>query len=245
LQVDLYRASVHATPLKGERRMVEYLNEHHREIFATTSSIAGWQEPGDSEALFEMGYTAGDVILEIGTYAGRSAVCMIAGALSAGRRPRYYGVDISSRAVAMTCATLAKHSYLARTLLYTGTLQAFIERYRIQPSSVFVDGGHDYKDVSADLAALSKILAPGTPVIFHDYLNSDTPGVAAAIHEARDDGKLEIRATSGCSALTRWRSEPQRRYRRPGATRFACHQITNGADNIYKLSRQLAKRVFQ
>lgn len=233
--------------------MVEYLNERHREIFATTSSIAGWQEPGDSEALFEMGYTSGDVILEIGTYAGRSAVCMIAGALSAGRRPKYYGVDISMHAIATTHATLAARGYLPMTLLYTGTLQTFIERYRIEPSSVFVDGGHDYADVSADLAALGKILAPGTPVIFHDYLNSDTPGVAAAIHEARDGGKLEIGATSGCSALTRWRSEPQRRHRRPGAARFACHQVGNTADNLYKLSTRVlnklstrvAKRIFQ
>jgi hypothetical protein len=224
---------------------VEYLNDRHREIFATTSSIAGWQEPGDSEALFEMGYTSGDVILEIGTYAGRSAVCMIAGALSAGRRPKYYGVDISMHAIATTHVTLAARGYLPMALLYAGTLQTFIKRYRIGPSSVFVDGGHNYTDVSGDLATLSAFLAPGTPVIFHDYLTTDTPGVAAAVHEARHGGKLEIVRTSGCSALTRWRSEPQQRHPRPSLARFACHQVGNAADNIYKLSTRVAKRIFQ
>src|SRR3981081_2295910 len=88
----------HAIQGHADRRrthMPEFINDAPRDIFADTKHIAGWQEPEDSHALFELGYNHGDVLLEVGTYAGRSAACMIAGARSAGRRPKYYGVDIN------------------------------------------------------------------------------------------------------------------------------------------------------
>jgi predicted O-methyltransferase YrrM len=143
--------------------MPELINDAHRTIFADTKYIAGWQEPGDSQALFELGYNHGDVLLEVGTYAGRSAACMIAGGRSAGRRPKYYGVDISPHALEMTKATLTSQRLMSMCVLFCGTLEQFVARFPIQPTGVFIDGGHLYPDVAADIAVLRRILNPGTP----------------------------------------------------------------------------------
>jgi SAM-dependent methyltransferase len=182
--------------------MTEFVNEGHRTIFADTSHIAGWQMQEDSEALFELGFHHGDVLLEVGTYAGRSAACMLAGALSAGRRPKYYGVDISDYALGMTAATLKSRGLMPRSALFCGTLAQFSARFPIRCTAAFIDGGHLYEDVAADIAVLRRLLAPGTPVIFHDYGNPDTSGVKQAVDEAAADGTLNITGTPGCCAVT-------------------------------------------
>lgn len=182
--------------------MAEFINERHRTIYSDTSHIAGWQMSEDSEALFELGFRHGDVLLEIGTYAGRSAACMLAGALSAGRRPKYYGVDISDHALRMTAATLKSRGFMPRSALFCGTLESFAARFPIGCTAVFVDGGHLYEDVAADIAVLRRLLSPGTPVIFHDYGNSDAVGIKQAVDEAAAEGTLSISSTPGCCAVT-------------------------------------------
>jgi len=207
-------------PKPGTHDMPEFINDAHRTIFADTKHIAGWQEPEDSEALFELGYKHGDVLLEVGTYAGRSAACMIAGARSAGRRPKYYGVDISAHALEMTKETLTSRRLMSMCILFGGTLEQFVARFPIQPTGVFIDGGHLYPDVAADIAVLRRILKPGTPVIFHDYPNPDTPGVKQAVDEAAGNGLITIQATPGCSAITTSTKLCEARSTSPSAAAF-------------------------
>ena len=52
---------------------------------------------GDSYKLYEMAYFAGEDMLEIGTFGGRSAVIELKGALRNKNRreaPRFFGIDI-------------------------------------------------------------------------------------------------------------------------------------------------------
>ena len=67
----------------------------------------------------------------------------------------------------------------------------------------FVDGDHTYDGVVADLAELSTFLRPNIPVVFHDYLNSGTPGVAKAVDEWCKSGFARRVRTFGCSAEVR------------------------------------------
>ncbi len=52
--------------------------------------------PGDSYKIYEMAHYCGDVILEIGTFSGRSAVVAVEGALSNPERraPCFFSIDI-------------------------------------------------------------------------------------------------------------------------------------------------------
>jgi hypothetical protein len=66
---------------------------------------------------------------------------------------------------------------------------------------VFVDGSHEYAAVWSDLQALRSFLAPGTPVLCHDYVGH--PGVQRAVDEWAGTGFFEWMGRFGCSALLR------------------------------------------
>lgn len=181
--------------------MGNFINAEHARIFELTSAIPGWQLPGDSELLFEVAHKSGDVILEIGTYAGRSAVAALKGTISAGRRPVYYGVDINPTAIDNTTKTLKKFGLEKNAILFQGTITSFLKRFYISPSMVFVDGDHKYEGVKSDLLSLSAVLRAGTPIVCHDYLNPETPGVKLAVDEWINAGWAASARTDGCSIL--------------------------------------------
>ena len=64
---------------------------------------------------------------------------------------------------------------------------------------VFVDGSHEYAYLWEDLHNLSEILAPGTPVLCHDYVG--IADVTRAVDEWSRAGYFEPMGCFGCSAL--------------------------------------------
>jgi hypothetical protein len=100
-----------------------FINKDHQTIFHQTNTIPGWQMFGDTYKLYEMGYFAGDTILEIGTYGGRSAVVEIKGALANSRRnrpPQYFGIDCDMGAISRTYASLENEGLHGYALLFYG-----------------------------------------------------------------------------------------------------------------------------
>jgi predicted O-methyltransferase YrrM len=186
----------------------DFINIEHEDIFSQTKMIPGWQMFGDTYKLYEMGYFAGDIILEIGTYGGRSAVVEIKGALANTRRrrpPQYFGIDLDMRAISRTYASLEQEKLHGYALLFYGDLKAFVKEFSITPTMVFVDGDHKYDGVKKDLGILSDILPPGVPVLCHDYLNPENEtgeyGIRQAVTEWEDEGFAEFYNCFGCSVL--------------------------------------------
>lgn len=185
-----------------------FLNDEHREIYENTSQIPGWQAPGDSHRLYEMGYKSGDVILEIGMFGGRSATVELRGALANSEResaPLYFGIDIEFESVVRTLRSLTKQGLDQHALAFHGDLEKFISRFEIQPTMVFVDGDHRYDGVKKDLKLLSKYLIPEIPVLCHDYWHPHNEtgemGVRQAVDEFVAEGWATTIGTSGCSML--------------------------------------------
>ncbi len=185
-----------------------FLSTDHAQIFEKTSAIDGWQAPGDSFKLFEMGYHAGDVILEIGPFGGRSATVALRGALANSARtlrPQYYGIDIDADSIARTRGTLANEYLSDYCHLFHGVLQEFVQRWNITPTMVFLDGDHTYAGVAADLKTLGEYLKPGTPVLVHDFLNPENTtgklGVRRAAQEWAAAGHGKFMGCFGCCAL--------------------------------------------
>lgn len=185
----------------------EYVNTEHQEIFNQTKDLPGWQMEGDTYKLYEMGYFAGDVILEIGTFGGRSAVVELRGALSNENRPttQFFGIEVDINGIWRTYHTLEQEKLAEHALLYHGTLQEFIGDFYIKPTMVFVDGDHRYEGVKRDLNTLSELLTPGVPVLCHDYLNPENDtgayGVRQAATEWESAGFAQFIGVFGCSAL--------------------------------------------
>ena len=185
-----------------------FLSEEHAQIFAKTSHLPGWQTPGDSFKLYEMAYHAGDVILEIGTFGGRSATVELRGALAnqaRTQRPQFYGIDILDDSITRTRQILAGEMLGSYCHLFHGNLQDFVQRWRITPTMVFLDGDHTYAGVVADLKTLTAYLQPGTPILVHDFLNPDNDtgklGVRQAAQEWAAAGHGKFMGCFGCCAL--------------------------------------------
>lgn len=185
-----------------------FVNAEHRSAYNDTRDLPGWQEEGDSYKLYEMGYFAGDVILEIGVYGGRSAVVELRGALSnpaRDRAPQFFGIDLDPAAIGRSYKTLLDHGLAEYALLYHGDLENFITEFFIRPTMVFVDGDHRYPGIKGDLETLSEILSPGVPVLCHDYSNPENDtgeyGVRRAATEWEEAGYAEFAGVFGCAAL--------------------------------------------
>jgi hypothetical protein len=189
------------------RRPELYVDPGHRSIFERTDNIPGWQMPGDTYKIYEMAHYCGDVILEIGTFRGRSAVVAVEGALSNPKRrsPCFFSIDISHGSVKRGYASLAARGLDRYGAFFLGGLGRFIEEFSISPTMVFVDGDHRYAGVKSDLALLAKYLQPGVPILCHDYLNTDNGkpemGVRQAVDEWVRDGFGRLMGSFGCSAL--------------------------------------------
>ena len=182
-----------------------YLNAEHQSIFETTKDIPGWQMEGDTYKLYEIAYFAGAVILEIGTYGGRSAVVELHGALANFKKPQFFGIDMDINSIKRTFNSLQQFDLAENSLLYQGSLQAFMKEFHIQPTMCFVDGDHLYEGVKKDLDSLSELLCPGIPVLCHDYLNPENDtgeyGIRKAATEWEEEGYATFFGAFGCSAL--------------------------------------------
>ncbi len=192
------------------------LNDEHAGIYDATKDLPGWQDPADSQKLYEMAYHSGAIILEIGVYGGRSAVVELRAALAAlekkeGSKPQFYGVDLDPMAIPRSLKSLKDAGIDQYCLLFHGTLKDFHRDVPITPTMVFVDGDHSYEGVLADLALLATFVAPGTPIMCHDY--SGIPGVKRGVDEAIATGRFEVmglfagsillRASSLCAGIPR------------------------------------------
>ena len=185
-----------------------FINKEHELIFEKTSPLPGWQTPGDSYKLYEMGYHAGDVILEIGTFGGRSATVALRGALANPARtqpPQFYGIDLLEDSIIRTRQILSDEILGQYCHLFHGVLSGFVSRWDITPTMVFLDGDHTYEGVAADLRILSKYLKAGTPILVHDFLNQENEtgkiGVKKAALEWERDGFGHFHGCFGCCAL--------------------------------------------
>jgi predicted O-methyltransferase YrrM len=240
-----------------------FINAEHTEIFDQTKQIPGWQEPGDSFKLYEMAYQSGDVILEIGTYGGRSAVVELRGALANPARavkPQFFGLDVDLTSVRRTYDSLKQNGLNSYALLYHGDLQSFSREFAIRPTMVFVDGDHTYLGVKRDLALLSNILSPGTPVLCHDFLNPENEtgqlGVRKATTEWQQEGNAEFIGAFGCSGFfittTQCRGQAQERLtaqefaeRKAALLETYCHQLYLDLQNTQVEVRQLQTQLEQ
>ncbi len=185
-----------------------YVNDGHRTVYDETKDIPGWQMPADAHKLYEMAYFAGDVILDLGAFGGRSAVVELKGALgnpARTTRPQVYSLDVVRSCIHRSHESVKAFGLDAWVLLFLGGVETFFEAFDVSPSMVFIDADHVYEGVRKDMDVLSKVLAPGVPVLCHDYLNPENDtgeyGVRRAATEWEESGFVRYMGAFGCSGF--------------------------------------------
>ncbi len=185
-----------------------YLDDGHRTVYAETKDIPGWQMEHDAYKLYEMAHYAGDVILDLGAYGGRSAVVELKGAFGNAERktaPQVFSLDIERAAIHRSHESLKSFRLDQSVLLFLGGVDVFFDTFDVGPTMVFVDADHRYEGVKRDLDVLTRVLAPGIPVLCHDYLNQENDtgeyGVRRATDEWEEEGVVRYMGAFGCSGF--------------------------------------------
>jgi len=146
-------------------------------------------------------------IVEIGSYKGKSALCLASGARSVGSGAMVLAVDLWLLGAGSTAErynseqTWQTFQKRVRDWGFDGQIVPFMrasvdaaeewgKRQAVFNPSVapkinvlFLDGGHTYADVHADFCAWSPFVAPGGHVAFHDYGTKYTDGVDRVVAE--------------------------------------------------------------
>jgi len=142
---------------------------------------------------------AGGAIVEIGSYRGKSALCLASGARSVGSGAKLMAVDLWTLGAGTTPERYSSEEtwdvFQKRVLSwgFNGVILpemgASVEvaqwcaECQDKLDVLFLDGDHTYADVSADFRAWSPFVAPGGYVAFHDYGTKWPTGVDRVVAE--------------------------------------------------------------
>jgi precorrin-6B methylase 2 len=160
--------------------------------------VAGWLSEDEGRELARL--AAGKVVLEVGSYCGKSTVCLAQSAVSVAAVDTFDG-----RATTSPGATLAqfkrqmlRHGVSGRVAPMVGCSQDLLPNLPPVYDLAFIDGDHDAQAVRRDAALAAAVLRPGGVLVFHDFHRPEDQGVTEAVEELLAAGGEEV---SRCGSL--------------------------------------------
>lgn len=160
--------------------------------------VTGWLTEDEGRELARL--ATGKTVLEIGSYCGRSTICLAQTAKSVHACDTFDG-----RGTALPGETLesfkrnirqagVENKVDVRQGLSSEVLPALPPVFDL----VFIDGAHDYESVSRDTELATALLRPGGMLVFHDYRSTHDPEVTLAVDELIAGGSALL---SRCGTL--------------------------------------------
>jgi len=142
--------------------------------FPRTAGPSILESPDVLEAVIEEIPPVG-VFVEIGTWGGATA------ALIADRRPGALVVSVDSF-VDNRFRMLWILNRRPNMRLFDGPSRSFwIVAGNARASAIYIDGDHTEEGALYDLREAARVVAPGGPILVHDYRQPGIPGVALAV----------------------------------------------------------------
>ena len=144
--------------------------------------VRGWLSEAEGAALSSL--AAGKMVLEIGSYCGRSTICL------AQKAECVHAVDtFDGRATTEPRETLAemidnlvRYGVMERVTVYRGESREAVPQIETRVDLAFIDGNHSYQSVLQDARLAMAKLVPGGLLSFHDYNRPGDEGVTAAVN---------------------------------------------------------------
>lgn len=178
-------------------------------------SIEGFLSADEAECLYRL---ATDVpakgrIVEIGSYRGKSTVCLGLGARWAGAQvwaidphndyqadeAAHYGME--NHAALLANLIQFEVANVVRVVAMASTEIAAVFPLDEPLSLLWIDGGHDYHDVRSDLTAWEHYLSPIGRIALHDT-SGHHPGVTQALAEFLTDNEADWRIVETVDSIT-------------------------------------------
>ena len=182
--------------------------------------IEGWLWDEEADLLIAATVRALDelpaphAIVEIGSYCGRSTVVLASVVRALEPEARVYAIDphdgqvgAVGRRLNATPPTLARFEANVaaagvRDVVVTVQRRSYETEWAKPISLLFIDGLHDYSNVSRDFRHFESWLVPGGYVAFHDYAPY-YPGVQAFVNEVLAGAPYERVHCAGSTMLLR------------------------------------------
>ena len=159
-----------------------------------------------TECLLTFNWGLNDIIVEIGSYKGRTVQMMAAVLATVGLTPKIVSIDAFDRVVpvkGMNCR--GSYDQAAQNIVSAGLgkqsiiISAFsddaVDFIPARVGFLIIDGWHDYRQCHSDLVNYTPKLLPGAHALVDDYC-SRYPGVIDAVDKfaARNEAGVELAA---------------------------------------------------
>lgn len=152
--------------------------------------VSGWLTLTEGRELARL--AEGKTVLEIGSYCGRSTICLAQKAIAVTAIDPFDGRGTPTPGDTYSTFTknIERHGVGNKIRLLRGTTSEVVPTLPAVFDLVFIDGAHDYESVTADIEAARTVLGPGGLLAFHDYRLTPgeadgrwDPGVTQAVNE--------------------------------------------------------------
>jgi hypothetical protein len=165
--------------------------------------VAGWLTETEGRALADL--ARGKAVLEIGSYFGRSTVCMAQTASHVHAVDPFDGRATNSPQYCFPTFMehLCKHGLLDKVTACVGTSAQVVPQLQDRFDFVFIDGAHDKASVLEDTRLARAVLKPGGCIAYHDYADTDK-GVIEAVDELVAAGARIVKQVESVAVLE-WR----------------------------------------
>lgn len=172
------------------------------------ADVAGWLTEAEGAELAEL--AAGKHILEIGSYCGRSTICLAQKAISVHAVDTFDGraTDLPGNTLRTFQENVRRFGVGDRVSPVKGTSSQVVPGLPQVFDVVFIDGAHDYESVRTDTRLAISVLKPGGLLAFHDYRKFPgeadgrwDPGVTRAVDELLSGGADLLRRIDSLAVI--------------------------------------------
>ena len=131
--------------------------------------VAGWLTEAEGRELAR--WAAGKTVLEVGSYCGRSTICLARTAKCVNAVDTFDGRGTAAEGdtFGTFTANLERYGVAAKVTPMRGESAAVLPSLPPVYDLCFIDGSHDYPSVAADAGNAARCLKPGGVLAFHDY----------------------------------------------------------------------------
>lgn len=146
--------------------------------------ISGWLLPREGKTLADL--ATGKQVLEIGSYCGRSTVCLARTAEHVTAVDYFDGRGTPSPQ--NTLPTFKENLKRYGVSDKVSIVHPDAEIPALSYDLAFIDGAHDYESVTRDVNKAREVLAPDGLIVFHDYKEPYHPGIEQVVDDLLLEG---------------------------------------------------------
>lgn len=149
---------------------------------------AGWLSEEEGRELARL--AEGKIVLEVGSYCGRSTICLAKTAVAVTAVDTFDGRGTAAQGDTFPqfIRNLDRHGVVNKVRPVRADSVTVLPDLPPVYDLVFIDGDHSYESVKQDAELASRVLKPGGILAFHDYDSESDPGVTQAVDELLSGG---------------------------------------------------------